>query len=464
MIIHEIKNRPTLVCLIVLLWLSLPVCAQEVQPAPTFNLLSYGYGAKALGLGGAFVAVADDLTAIYWNPAGLGQLEGIQFHGDYRFQGDSDEDFAAEVQPNVFESPQSYSVTGNQLQSLSASYAILQKSFTIVPAFAWQRLSNGGPKRELKQTAGLVSFIDPQHLVFIQSEGDFKQQFNGGEDEFAFAAAVRFKKNVMVGATWSFLRSGIDDRLNGTFHDNFIPGVNQPNVRQDISLDRSREDSLSGNYLRLGMLYVAQRWSAGGYIRLPYTRKSTISLHQKGSVSVNGDVPTPFDQTATAESQVDIPSEYGGALSIRSSQRNMITGSISYANWADAVLATSNSSNVLLIPETTLPYPTLRANAGLQYSLLQLRLGTEYIIAGNSQAGIAFRAGYFWDGQPYANEKGEREKFKGTSFGFGYMANTFHINIAWVNEKGDITFTPFSRDESHLRNRRWVVSVDLIGR
>ncbi|MGH9162460.1 MAG: hypothetical protein ACRD2X_21040, partial [Vicinamibacteraceae bacterium] len=28
-------------------------------------------GARALGMGGAFVAVADDATATYWNPAGL---------------------------------------------------------------------------------------------------------------------------------------------------------------------------------------------------------------------------------------------------------------------------------------------------------------------------------------------------------------------------------------------------------
>ena len=31
-----------------------------------------GIGARAEGMGGAFVAVADDATAVYWNPAGLG--------------------------------------------------------------------------------------------------------------------------------------------------------------------------------------------------------------------------------------------------------------------------------------------------------------------------------------------------------------------------------------------------------
>ena len=34
-----------------------------------------GAGARALGMGGAFTAVADDATANTWNPAGMAQLE-----------------------------------------------------------------------------------------------------------------------------------------------------------------------------------------------------------------------------------------------------------------------------------------------------------------------------------------------------------------------------------------------------
>jgi tetratricopeptide (TPR) repeat protein len=39
------------------------------------EFLRYGVGARALGMGRAFTAVADDASAIYWNPAGLGQLD-----------------------------------------------------------------------------------------------------------------------------------------------------------------------------------------------------------------------------------------------------------------------------------------------------------------------------------------------------------------------------------------------------
>jgi len=38
-------------------------------------------GARPLALGGAFVAIADDANAVYWNPAGLTRIEGIQLMG-----------------------------------------------------------------------------------------------------------------------------------------------------------------------------------------------------------------------------------------------------------------------------------------------------------------------------------------------------------------------------------------------
>ncbi len=37
-------------------------------------------GPKAMGMGGAFVAVADDTTAVYWNPAGLTKVKGMEIY------------------------------------------------------------------------------------------------------------------------------------------------------------------------------------------------------------------------------------------------------------------------------------------------------------------------------------------------------------------------------------------------
>lgn len=40
--------------------------------------LGMGIGARAMSMGGAFTAVADDASAVFWNPAGLAQLTDNQ--------------------------------------------------------------------------------------------------------------------------------------------------------------------------------------------------------------------------------------------------------------------------------------------------------------------------------------------------------------------------------------------------
>ena len=42
------------------------------------DFMAIGAGARALGMGGAFSAVADDASTIYWNPAGMSGFEKRQ--------------------------------------------------------------------------------------------------------------------------------------------------------------------------------------------------------------------------------------------------------------------------------------------------------------------------------------------------------------------------------------------------
>ncbi len=46
-----------------------------------FSAFKNGIGARALAMGGAFVAVCDDTTAMVWNPAGLAQLDDTRLAG-----------------------------------------------------------------------------------------------------------------------------------------------------------------------------------------------------------------------------------------------------------------------------------------------------------------------------------------------------------------------------------------------
>ena len=60
----------------VLCFLGLATSAQAVNYSN--EVLSIGVGARALGMGGTYVGIADDSTAVYWNPAGLTNVKHLE--------------------------------------------------------------------------------------------------------------------------------------------------------------------------------------------------------------------------------------------------------------------------------------------------------------------------------------------------------------------------------------------------
>jgi hypothetical protein len=71
-------KRVVVASMALLLVLSAVVLADGIG---AFSAFKNGIGARALAMGGAFVAVADDATAVCWNPAGLAQLTDTRLAG-----------------------------------------------------------------------------------------------------------------------------------------------------------------------------------------------------------------------------------------------------------------------------------------------------------------------------------------------------------------------------------------------
>ncbi len=133
---------------LILLASFLCVCFAQAQGAKyAGEFLSLGVGARALGMGGAFAGVADDVTACFWNPAGLSQLTGRELclmHAE-TFGSLLNQDFAAVAFP---------------LERENANSAL---------AFSLQRLGGGGVKITDLENRGL-GISDSNRVVLLREE------------------------------------------------------------------------------------------------------------------------------------------------------------------------------------------------------------------------------------------------------------------------------------------------------
>lgn len=73
--------------------IALLALAASARAQTTGDIYSVGAGARALGMGGAYTAIVNDATALYYNPGGLGRFEGKQIslltatlHGGANYQ------------------------------------------------------------------------------------------------------------------------------------------------------------------------------------------------------------------------------------------------------------------------------------------------------------------------------------------------------------------------------------------
>ncbi|UCF70064.1 MAG: PorV/PorQ family protein [candidate division WOR-3 bacterium] len=78
----KIHSKQKTVTLLILAWVALAACFTKVGTTAA-PFLKIEYGARPVAMGGAFVAIADDPSGIYYNPAGLAELKSPQFMGGY---------------------------------------------------------------------------------------------------------------------------------------------------------------------------------------------------------------------------------------------------------------------------------------------------------------------------------------------------------------------------------------------
>ncbi|MEM1115815.1 MAG: PorV/PorQ family protein [Bacteroidota bacterium] len=164
--------------LLSLLFLPLAASGQTVVKYGA-EFLASGVGARALGMGGAYVAHADDVTAGYWNVAGLDAVvrpEGAYMHAE-RFDGAVSFDYAA------------------------VAYPISERS-TIGVSFV---------RSAVDDIANTLDALDPATGLPRPDAADFISYFSAADNALFLSYARGVSNRLSVGASAKVVRRGIGD-------------------------------------------------------------------------------------------------------------------------------------------------------------------------------------------------------------------------------------------------------------
>ena len=74
------KNKYLLILLVVCVFASVPLAQTLKTGTTSAQILKINVGPRAIGMGGAFTSIADDITSVYWNPSGTANIQSNEVY------------------------------------------------------------------------------------------------------------------------------------------------------------------------------------------------------------------------------------------------------------------------------------------------------------------------------------------------------------------------------------------------
>ncbi len=187
------------VIIVVLCFLIFPVSVTLAQIPPEIKISStpnpLGSGARALGMGSAFIAVADDATAASWNPGGLMQLETpeVSFVGYYSQRR---EDYTFRSNP---EADGSDLTNTTEINFFSAAYPFNLFEKNMIVSLNYQRLYDLDAKLNTSRR-----FIDDTFPGGVDVTTKIDYEAEGGIKALSPAYAIQITEGLSLGVTLNF--------------------------------------------------------------------------------------------------------------------------------------------------------------------------------------------------------------------------------------------------------------------
>jgi long-subunit fatty acid transport protein len=392
---------------------SLAQTIQRIEIPSSLNPV--GSGARALGMGGAFIAVADDATAASWNPGGLIQLEKpeISVVGAYF---DRMEDNSFGTNP---EASGEQSVSETRFNYLSASYPFTFLNRNMIVSVNYQNLFDFTRRWNFP-------FEQRADNLTISQNIDYHQE--GSLSALGIAYCVQATPQLSFGLTLNFWEDGIYENKWRQTTRNQGSGIYAGNPFTFEATSRD-EFSFSGFNVNLGMLWnVNSRLTLGAVVKTPFTADLTHKLEFNASQNFP-DFPgagSTISEFSDTNEKLDMPMSYGIGLAYRFSDQFTVAADIYRTEWGDFVLTDSEGRKTSPITGQS----TSESDIGPTH---QVRIGAEYLFIEPKYV-IPVRGGLFYDPAP---AQGSPDDYFGFSLGSGIAVGRFVFDIAYQYRFGN---------------------------
>ena len=222
-------------------------CFQSVSISQTSSkyegeFLAIGVGGRALGLGGAYAGLANDVTASYWNPAGLAQMNypQIALMHDERFGGLENYDYAGVAFPVGAQTSLALSAIRLGIDNIpNTQNAGVDANGNPVPPDQWQNFDH----------------LDPSRITYYNS-ADWAIYFSYAKratEVFSYGANVKFirREEGSIGATGI----GLDVGAQYLLFDRLALGANFQDLTRTLVAWNDGTNEYISPTLKLGSAY-----------------------------------------------------------------------------------------------------------------------------------------------------------------------------------------------------------------
>jgi long-subunit fatty acid transport protein len=468
--------------LLALLFLGLPAVVVAQTPNTSFTQTAppapVGSGARAMGTGGAYIAIADDATAANWNPAGLIQLvkPELSFAANYeerRLPGDSSlfggVDYISGVLPfNVGEVNMVLSINyqrrwdfyfdskfESQVDRTNFTAAEIQfldpvpgaTDSIAIATFNHDVFGVSGVTKKL----GSLEALSPAFAIQIAptfsvgvtynfwSDSWLAQPYTQEYREHQTAGTTYIEETGMFGEIPPSCRCVDGGGASGPCDDTQYVYIQNPGcldvvstvdlgsttlLRDAISVEIDEKIDMQGQNFNLGFLWkITPRWTLGGVYRSEFivdmNRELTFQQTQPRLPKMKWD----------DDIEMRMPASYGLGGAFRYSDRFSLAADLSVIEWNRFQL--SPESGDPISPVNGLP--TDKADID---PTLSARLGGEYLIL-NPKYIVPIRAGLFYDPEP---ARGTPDDYYGVTIGTGIVYEPVVVDLSyWYRFGNDVT-------------------------